>query len=338
MITGVNGQDGSYLAELLLSKNYLVYGLIRRASESHLQRIQHLLGHPDLILKYGDLTDGSNLSQILSEIKSSYPELERLEVYNLGAMSDVGISFEIPELTAEVDALGPLKLLEAIRKSGYAERIRYYQASTSELYGRVQEIPQTEKTPFYPRSPYGVSKLFAFWITKNYRESYQIFASNGILFNHESPRRGENFVSRKITKGLGAILRGELDHLTLGNLNSKRDWGHARDYVEGMWRILQAEHADDYVLATNQTHSIREFVELAFAHKGINIQWRGEGVNEEGYDPITNKVYVKVSEKYFRPAEVNLLIGNAEKAYQELGWKADTSFKDLVKEMVEHDS
>lgn len=337
LITGITGQDGSYLTELLLEKQYLVWGIIRRSSNIPTSRIDHIYDHPNVTLKYGDLCDGTNLFSILSEIQSRYSDLQRLEIYNLGAMSHVGISFEIPEYTAEVDALGVLKILNAIRSSGLSKITRFYQASTSELYGKVAEIPQTEKTPFYPRSPYAVSKLFAFWITKNYRESYGMFACNGILFNHESPRRGHNFVTRKITRGLGQILRGEKDCIPLGNLDAQRDWGHARDYVYGMWLILQAEKPDDYVLSTGETHSIREFVEKAFACKGIPISWKGSGLDEVGYDKRDDHVYITVSSKYFRPAEVNLLLGSSEKAQRELGWRPQVGFDELIREMVKAD-
>jgi len=290
LITGITGQDGSYLAELLLEKNYDVWGIIRRASDINTNRINHLYENKKLILKYGDLTDSSNMLHIIEKIKNKYNEnLEILEVYNLGAMSHVKVSFELPEYTGNVDALGTLRLLEAIRSTGMIEKTRFYQASTSELYGKVQEVPQKETTPFYPRSPYGVAKLYGFWITKNYRESYNMFACNGILFNHESPRRGPTFVTRKITRGLNMILNGERDKLVLGNLDAKRDWGHAKDYVVGMWKILQADKSDDFVLATNEYHSVREFVEKAFRIKGFNIKWKGEGINEIGYDENTNR-------------------------------------------------
>ena len=338
LITGITGQDGSYLAELLLEKNYIVYGVIRRASDINTHRIHHLYSNKNLILKYGDLTDTSNLLGILAEIREKYSEtMDRLEVYNLGAMSHVKVSFEMPEYAADVDGTGTLRILEAIRHSGMMNKTRFYQASTSELYGLVQEVPQKETTPFYPRSPYGVAKLYGFWITKNYRESYDMFACNGILFNHESPRRGPTFVTRKITRGLNMILKGERDRLVMGNLDAKRDWGHAKDYVEGMWRILQADTPDDFVLSTNEFHSVREFIEKSFALKGLNIKWKGEGINEIGYDENTGRELIFVSEKYFRPAEVEELLGDSTKARSELGWKPEYSFELLIKEMVEED-
>ena len=336
-ITGINGQDGSYLTELLLEKGYIVWGMIRRASNINTQRIDHLYNHPNLFIKYGDMTDGSNMQSILYDIKNTYPDLNRLEIYNLAAMSHVKVSFEMPEYTTDVVAMGVLKLLEAIRKCGYSDKCFFYQASTSELYGLVQEVPQNENTPFYPRSPYGVSKLYAYWITKNYRESYNLFACNGILFNHESPRRGQTFVTRKITLGLNMILEGKRDCLVMGNIDSKRDWGHAKDYVEGMWRMLQMEQPDDFVLSTNEFHSVREFIELSFALKNINIKWKGEGVNEVGYDEKKNKILIRISEKYFRPAEVDELLGDNQKAKSILNWKPTYTFEKLVKEMVSHD-
>jgi GDPmannose 4,6-dehydratase len=335
LITGITGQDGSYLAELLLEKGYVVWGIIRRSSDINTHRIDHLYENKNLILRYGDMTDGPNLLNIMYQIKEE--GFNRLEVYNLAAMSHVKVSFEMPEYTGNADGLGVLRLLEAIRSAGIADKTRFYQASTSELYGKVVEVPQSEKTPFYPRSPYGVAKLYGFWITKNYRESYGMFCSNGILFNHESNRRGPTFVTRKITRGLGMILKGERDNLVLGNLDAKRDWGHAKDYVEGMWRILQGEKADDYVLSTNEYHSVREFVEKSFAIKGFKIKWKGEGVNEIGYDEKTGKELIFISEKYFRPAEVEELLGDSTKAREELGWKPQYSFDDLVKDMVDAD-
>jgi GDPmannose 4,6-dehydratase len=293
-----------------------------------------------LILRYGDLTDSSNLLNILTEIKNTYPNLDRLEVYNLAAMSHVKVSFELPEYTCDVDALGTLRLLEACRTCGIPlSKIRFYQASTSEMYGKVVEVPQTEKTPFYPRSPYGVAKLYAYWITKNYRESYGMYACSGILFNHESPRRGHNFVTRKVTLALNNILKGKQDKLVLGNINSLRDWGHAKDYVEGMWLMLQkdADKVDDYVLATNEYHSVREFVEKAFLLKGFTIGWVNEGLEEIGYDVNTGRKLVSISDKYFRPAEVDELLGDSTKAKEELGWIPRVKFDDLVKEMVEAD-
>ena len=338
LITGITGQDGSYMAEFLLEKDYDVWGIIRRSSDINTHRIDHLYNHQNLIIKYGDMTDGSNLLHLLYQIKEKYGDnLNRLEIYNLAAMSHVKVSFEIPEYTAEVAGVGVLKLLEAIRSSGIQEKVRFYQASTSELYGLVQEIPQKETTSFYPRSPYGVAKLYGYWITKNYRESYDLFACNGILFNHESPRRGPTFVTRKITRGLQMILSGKKDKLVMGNLNSKRDWGHAKDYVEGMWRMLQVDKPQDYILSTNEFHSVREFIEKAFALKGFNINWKGEGLNEIGYDTNTGRELIFVSEQYYRPAEVEELIGDSSKARMELDWKPKYSFDDLVKEMVDHD-
>lgn len=337
LITGITGQDGSYLAELLLEKEYHVWGIVRRASDINTHRIDHLYHNKNLITKYGDMTDGSNLLHIMYEIKETYLDLDKLEIYNLAAMSHVKVSFEMPEYSVEADGVGVLKLLEAIRSSGLMNKCKFYQASTSELYGLVQEVPQKETTPFYPRSPYGVAKLYGYWITKNYRESYDMFACNGILFNHESPRRGPTFVTRKITRGLNMILKGEREDLVLGNLDAKRDWGHAKDYVEGMWRILQADKPDDYVLSTNEFHSVREFIEKSFALKDLNIKWRGEGIDEVGYDETTGKILIRVSEKYFRPAEVEELLGDSTKARTELGWTPEYSFDELVREMVEQD-
>jgi len=335
-ITGITGQDGSYLAEFLLEKNYQVWGIIRRSSSINPQRINHIFDK--LHLRYGDLTDSSNLLHILNEIKKTYLNISRLEVYNLAAMSHVKVSFELPEYTCEVDAMGTLRLLESIRACDIPiDIIRFYQASTSELYGKIVEKPQTEKTPFYPRSPYGVAKLYGFWITKNYREAYNMYACSGILFNHESPRRGHNFVTRKITIALGNIINGKQDKLILGNINSLRDWGHAKDYIEGMWLMLQQNKADDYVLSTNEYHSVREFVEKSFAIKGFDIKWKGEGVNEIGYDSNTGRELVFISEKYFRPAEVEELLGDSSKARNELGWFPKISFQELVEEMVEND-
>jgi GDPmannose 4,6-dehydratase len=336
-VTGITGQDGSYLAELLLEKNYDVWGIIRRSSTINTTRIEHIF--QKLILRYGDLTDSSNLLSILMEIKSKYGDnLERLEVYNLGAMSHVKVSFEMPEYTCDVDAMGTLRLLESLRASGITlNKIRFYQASTSEMFGKVMEVPQKETTPFYPRSPYGVAKLYSYWITKNYREAYDMYACSGILFNHESPRRGHNFVTRKITIALGNILRGKQDKLVLGNINSLRDWGHAKDYCYGMWLILQKDAPEDYVLSTNEYHSVREFVEKSFALKGFNIKWKGEGVNEIGYDEVTGRELILVSEKYYRPTEVDELLGDSSKARNELGWTSKYSFDDLVKDMVDAD-
>jgi len=337
LITGITGQDGSYLAELLLEKKYIVWGIIRKSSSINTHRIEHLYLNKSLILRYGDLSDSANILHIISEIKTTYPEMSRLEIYNLGAMSHVKVSFEMPEYTGNIDGLGVLRLLEAIRSTGLQDKTRYYQASTSELYGKVQETPQTEKTQFYPRSPYGVAKLYGFWIVKNYRESYGMYATNGILFNHESPRRGETFVTRKITRGLGMILRGERDYLVMGNLDSFRDWGHSKDYVKGMWMILQSETPDDYVLSTNEYHSVREFIELSFGMRGFDIKWKREGLDEVGYDSKTGRELIFVNEKYFRPAEVDMLLGDSTKARTELGWKPECSFIDLVREMVDGD-
>lgn len=334
-ITGITGQDGSYLAELLLEKGYKVYGLIRRSSSINTGRIEHIFNK--LHLHYGDLTDSTCLVKCLSEIKDKHPDMTRLEVYNLAAQSHVKVSFEMPEYTADTDACGVLKLLEAIRINNLENVTRFYQASTSELYGKVQEIPQTETTPFYPRSPYGVAKLYGYWIVKNYRESYGMYACNGILFNHESVRRGHNFVTRKITMGLGKILRGKSDKLIMGNLDSFRDWGHAKDFVEGMWLILQNDTPDDFVLATGEIHSVREFIELAFKIKGFDIQWKGEGINEIGYDKASGRELIFIDSKYFRPAEVDLLHGNSNKALNKLGWRPKISFFELVNEMIEHD-
>ena len=337
LITGITGQDGSYLTELLLEKDYIVWGIIRRSSSINTHRIDHLFNHERLILKYGDLSDGTCLLEILYEIKNKYSEMERLEVYNLAAMSHVKVSFEIPEYTADIDGVGTLRLLNAIRSSGLADKTRFYQASTSELYGKVVEVPQTETTPFYPRSPYGVAKLYAHWITKNYREAYDMYACSGILFNHETARRAHNFVTRKITIGLGKILRDESNKLVLGNLDAKRDWGHGRDYVYGMYLMLQQNSPDDYVLSTNEYHSVREFVEKAFALRGFNIAWKGTGLNEIGYDTNSGRELIFVSEKYFRPAEVEELLGDSTKARTQLGWLPTTTFDMLVQEMVDND-
>jgi GDPmannose 4,6-dehydratase len=336
LITGITGQDGSYLAELLLEKKYEVWGIMRRSSSINTSRIDHIFDN--LRLRYGDLTDSSNLFNIVTEIKNTYPNLERLEVYNLAAMSHVKISFEVPEYTAEVDAIGSLRLLQVLRTCGIPlEKIRFYQASTSEMYGKVCEIPQKETTPFYPRSPYGCAKLYAHWITKNYRESYNMFCVSGILFNHESPRRGHNFVTRKITMAVSNIYKRKQETLILGNLDSFRDWGHAKDYVEGMWLMLQADKPDDYVLSTGERYSVRDFVEKAFNYIGIEIAWKGEGKEEIGYDKKTGKEYVFVSEKYYRPCEVDLLIGDSSKARKELGWLPKYDIDKLVKEMIEND-
>jgi GDPmannose 4,6-dehydratase len=335
-ITGITGQDGSYLAELLLEKGYNVWGIIRRSSNITTTRIDHIF--EKIVLRYGDLTDSSNLLNILMEIKNTYPLMDRLEVYNLGAMSHVKISFEMPEYTGDVDAIGTLRLLEAIRTSGISnDKVRFYQASTSEMFGKVVEVPQKETTPFYPRSPYGVAKLYSHWITKNYRESYNMFACCGILFNHESPRRGHNFVTRKITIALGNIIKGKQDKLVLGNINSLRDWGHAKDYVEGMWLMLQQEKPEDYILSTGEYHSVREFVEKTFALKGFTIKWKGVGVEEIGYDETTGRELIFISEDYFRLAEVDELLGDSTKARNELGWVPKCGFDELVRDMVDND-
>jgi GDPmannose 4,6-dehydratase len=333
LITGITGQDGSYLAELLLEKGYEVHGVIRRSSSFNTGRIDHLYNDPryagsKFSLHYGDVTDTSNINRLLEKIEPD-------EVYNLAAQSHVKVSFEVPEYTAEVDAVGTLRFLDAIRETGITTK--FYQASTSELYGKVQEIPQTEKTPFYPRSPYGVAKLYGYWIIVNYREAYNIFACNGILFNHESPRRGETFVTRKITMAAAKIKLGKQDILTLGNLHSKRDWGYAPEYVEGMWRMLQQETPEDFVLATGETHEVRTFVDAAFNELGIELRWEGEGENEKGIDKKSGKTLVAVDPKYYRPTEVDLLIGDATKAKEKLGWEATTKFADLARLMAKAD-
>ena len=333
LITGITGQDGSYLTELLLGKGYEVHGIIRRQSSKNTERIDHILNDSAfdkrVFLHYGDLTDSSNAHGLIQEIRPD-------EVYNLAAQSHVAVSFEVPEYTAEATGVGTIRLLEAVRQS--ALPIRFYQASTSELFGGLPDTaPQSEKTPFYPKSPYGVAKLYSFWITKNYRESYDMFAVNGILFNHESPRRGETFVTRKITIAVARIFAGKQEKLSLGNLDAKRDWGFAGDYVEGMWRMLQQERADDYVLATNETHTVREFATLAFREVGIEIEWRGEGVEEKGYDAKTGRLLVDVDLRYFRPAEVELLWGDPSKAEKELTWQRKVSFPELVRMMVQAD-
>lgn len=335
LITGVTGQDGAYLAELLLSKGYEVHGVKRRSSLFNTDRIDHLYQDPHeknvkFKLHYGDLTDSSNLTRIVQEVQPD-------EIYNLAAQSHVKVSFETPEYTANSDAVGTLRLLEAIRILGLEKKTRFYQASTSELYGKVQEIPQTEKTPFYPRSPYGVAKLYAFWIVKNYREAYDMYACNGILFNHESPLRGETFVTRKITRAAARIKLGLQDCMYLGNLDAKRDWGHAKDYVEGMWRMLQQEKADDYVLATGETIEVREFVTKAFKELEIEVEWKGQGVDEIGINKATGAEIVKIDPKYFRPTEVDLLVGDSTKARTELGWKPTFGVDELVKDMVKAD-
>jgi GDPmannose 4,6-dehydratase len=331
IITGITGQDGAYLTELLVKKGYEVHGIIRRHSTPCTERIDKILAEnkDKVFLHYGDLTDSSNLHQLIMKIKPD-------EVYNLGAQSHVAVSFEVPEYTAEATGVGTIRLLEAIRQSGLP--IKFYQASTSELFGGIPgTAPQSEATPFYPKSPYGVAKLYSFWITKNYRESYNMFACNGILFNHESPRRGETFVTRKITLAVGRIVAGKQEKLSLGNLDAKRDWGFAGDYVEGMWRMLQQDKADDYVLATNETHTVREFVERAFKEVGVDIEWKGSGVDEKGYCQKTGKLLVDVNSQFFRPAEVELLWGDSTKAEKELGWKRKVSFPELVKMMVKAD-
>lgn len=330
LITGITGQDGSYLAELLLDKGYDVHGLVRRAASHNTMRIDHLLDNKKLHLHYGDLTDSVNLVRLVGEIKPD-------EIYNLGAQSHVKISWDCPEFTAESDALGTLRLLEAIRINGFAQKTRFYQASTSELFGLIQEPMQSETTPFYPRSPYGVAKLYGYWITVNYRESFGIFGCNGILFNHESPRRGENFVTRKITLAATRIKAGLQDCLYLGNMDAKRDWGHAKDYVEGMWRMLQAGAPDDYVLATGVTTSIRDFVKMTFAELGIDLEWHGFGIDEYAIDKATGKKVVAVNPEFFRPAEVELLLGNSTKAREKLGWQPQYDLAALVREMVAED-
>lgn len=333
LITGITGQDGSYLAELLLAKGYEVHGIIRRSSSFNTGRLDHLFNddsiyNQSLFLHYGDLTDSSNLNRVLEKIQ---PE----EIYNLGAQSHVQVSFEVPEYTAEVGAVGTLRFLDAIKEIGL--KTKFYQASTSELFGKVQEVPQNENTPFYPRSPYAVAKLYSYWIIVNYREAYNIFASNGILFNHESPRRGETFVTRKITRAVSRIAHGLQSEVYLGNLNAKRDWGYAPEYVEGMWRMLQLEKPDDFVLATGETHSIREFVEKAFSEIDIDLVWQGTGKDEIGIDRKTGRTLVRIDPRYYRPTEVNLLIGDPHKALEVLGWEAKVKFEDLVKIMIESD-
>ena len=324
LITGITGQDGSYLAELLLEKDYEVHGIVRRSSLINTHRIDHI--YPQLHLHYGDLTDATNL---ISVIKKVEPD----EIYNLGAQSHVKVSFETPDYTAQVDGLGTLRVLEAVRLLGMEKKTRIYQASTSELYGEVQETPQSETTPFHPRSPYGVAKLYGYWIIKNYRESYGMHCSSGILFNHESPRRGETFVTRKITQGLSRISSGLQSSIELGNLNAKRDWGHAKDYVEAMWLMLQQDEPDDYVIATGQQYSVKEFIEEAAPIFGFNIEWMGEGLDEIGYDWGMKRTVIKVNDRYFRPAEVESLLGDATKAKEKLGWEPKITFKELVEDM-----
>jgi GDPmannose 4,6-dehydratase len=328
LITGITGQDGSYLAEQLLDKGYQVHGMVRRSSSFNTSRIDHI--YQDLKLHYGDVTDTSNVNRLLEQIGPD-------EIYNLAAQSHVRVSFDIPEYTAQVDALGTLRFLDAIKEVGLKDKTRFYQASTSELYGKIQECPQTEKTPFYPRSPYGVAKLFGYWSVINYRESYGIHASNGVLFNHESPRRGETFVSRKITRAVGRIKEGLQDCLYLGNLDAKRDWGYAPEYTDMMWRMLQQDTPEDYVCATGETNTIRRFCKESFKEVGIDIEFRGEDVEEEGIDTKTGKALVKIDPRYFRPAEVDLLLGDATKAKEKLGWEPKVKFDDLVKIMTKAD-
>ena len=333
LISGITGQDGSYLTELLLEKGYIVHGIIRRASSFNTFRIDHLYKNPEILnkslfLHYGDLTDSSNLNRLVEKINPD-------EIYNLGAQSHVQVSFEVPEYTAEVDGVGTLRFLDAIKETGI--KTKFYQASSSELYGLVQEIPQTEKTPFYPRSPYAAAKLYAYWVTVNYREAYNLFASNGILFNHESERRGKTFVTRKISVGVSKIILGLQDLLLVGNLSSKRDWGYAPEFVEGMWRILQADKPDDFVLATNETHSVKEFIEESFKVLGEEIEWEGKGANEKGFLKSMRKEVVAIDPRYFRPTEVDLLIGDYSKAKKVLGWQPKTTFRELVQIMVTSD-
>ena len=335
LITGVTGQDGAYLAELLLEKGYIVHGIKRRSSLFNTNRIDHLYqdvheNKVNLFLHYGDLTDSTNLIRIIKEVQPD-------EIYNLAAQSHVKVSFETPEYTANADAVGTLRILEAIRILGMEKKTRFYQASTSELYGLVQEVPQKETTPFYPRSPYGVAKLYAFWITKNYREAYGMFACNGILFNHESPLRGETFVTRKITRAVAKISLGLQDKMFMGNIDSERDWGHAKDYVEGMWRMMQQDEPDDFVLATGKKITVRKFIDLAFAEIGISLEWKGKDVNEKAYDKASGKVLVEIDPKYFRPTEVDLLVGDATKAKEKLGWEPKYTVEELLKEMIQAD-
>jgi|TARA_Y100000052_G_scaffold17985_1_gene17577 GDPmannose 4,6-dehydratase len=324
LITGITGQDGSYLAELLLEKGYEVHGIVRRASLINTHRIDHI--YDDIKLHYGDLTDAYSLIGIIQKVKPQ-------EIYNLGAQSHVKVSFEIPEYTAQVDALGTLRVLEAVRSLGMEKDVRIYQASTSELYGLVQATPQTETTPFHPRSPYGVAKLYGYWIIKNYREAYGMHCSTGILFNHESPRRGETFVTRKITRGLSRISVGEQDCLYLGNINAKRDWGHAKDFVKAMWLMLQQEEPDDYVIATGKQYSVKDFVDETAPYFGFNIEWRGDDKNEFGFDLVSGRSVIRIDERYFRPAEVESLLGDATKAKEKLGWEPTTTFKELIEDM-----
>ena len=335
LITGVTGQDGAYLSELLLEKGYIVHGIKRRSSLFNTDRIDHLYQdqhekNVNFFLHFGDLTDATNMIRIIQEVQPD-------EIYNLAAMSHVHVSFEMPEYTANVDAMGTLRILEAVRILGLEKKTRVYQASTSELFGKVQETPQTETTPFYPRSPYGVAKIYAYWITKNYREAYGMYACNGILFNHESPLRGETFVTRKITRGVARIKLGLQKNIFMGNLNAKRDWGHARDYVEGMWRILQQDEPDDFLLATGKTNSVRYFIERAFAEVDIHIEWKGEAENEKGFDKANGNVLVEIDPKYYRPTEVDLLMGDPTKAREKLGWETKYTLEELIAEMVQAD-
>jgi len=335
LITGITGQDGSYLAELLLDKGYVVHGIKRRSSSFNTSRVDHLYTDPHFnglpfFMHYGDMTDSTNLIRIIEETQPD-------EIYNLAAMSHVQVSFDSPEYTADVDGLGAMRMLEAIRILGMEKKTKFYQASTSELYGKVQETPQKETTPFYPRSPYAVAKLYAYWITINYREAYGIFACNGILFNHESPRRGETFVTRKITRAAVRIAEGVQEKLFLGNMNAKRDWGHTKDFVQGMWLMMQQDEPDDFVLATGETTSVRDFCNMAFGHLGIELEWKGEGVDEKGFNKATGKPIIEVDPQYFRPTEVELLLGDPAKAQEKLGWKFEYTVNDLVKEMVDSD-
>lgn len=339
IISGITGQDGSYLAELLLEKDYRkIFGLVRRSSISKLDRLSPALRQsPQLVLKDVDLTDSFSIYNLLKEIKQSEEPFEVLEIYNLGAQSHVRTSFEVPEYTTNVDALGPLRFLEAIRQNNMIECTKFYQACTSEMFGKVQDVPQHEGTPFYPRSPYGVAKVYSYWIVKNYRESYGIFGCNGILFNHESERRGEDFVTRKVTTQLAQVVRGERECIELGNMDAKRDWGHARDYVYGMWLMMQKDTPDDFVLATGETHTVREFIEEACRVCGVDMVWEGEGANEVARDVKTGKVFIRINPAFYRPAEVELLIGDYTKAKERLGWEPRTSFKELVRLMMDHD-
>jgi|TARA_A100001234_G_C12588022_1_gene369187 GDPmannose 4,6-dehydratase len=326
LITGITGQDGSYLAELLLGKGYEVHGIVRRASLINTHRIDHIYDHERVKLHYGDLTDSTNIVRVIQKVKPD-------EIYNLGAQSHVKVSFEMPEYTADVDAVGTLRILEAVRLLGMEKEVRIYQASTSEMFGLVQEVPQKETTPFYPRSPYGCAKVYGYWITKNYREAYDMYACTGILFNHESPRRGETFVTRKITRALSKISCGLQESLYLGNLDAKRDWGHAKDFVRAMWLMLQQEKPEDYVISTGQQYSVREFVEKAAPYFGMKIEWMGEGENEVGFDWNTKKPIIYVDPKYFRPTEVESLLGDSSKAKEELGWEPEISFDELIEDM-----